>query len=509
MMNNLREKLIRSLSMFLVMFCLIGAGIFISASKASAGAPAEIRDCVVMVAESLRDVGTKNYQDGWTGSGFFVGNAGENPQYLVTNHHVIQHYLAAQEGKKGRYICYNQWTGQIYFYFDKAVIRVYFDENDFVEAYPVAYNEKSDVAVLRIEEATDKRKPLSVAAPTDDMVGDAVYAFGFPGLSDNDYKDAVSKRSKKDISVTSGLISRLVTQSGTGVREVQTDTEFWSGNSGGPLVTEDGVAIGITANYIRSNGKEMRYAVSMAEVLPLLNNNSVPYTSDGITDNGGSDEKNQGTGDDSSSENASSSDTGSGNDQNVTSAPNENTSSEVSSEEKSGLSTPVIIGIAAGVLVVIILIVVIVVLASKGKKNNSGGGNYGGNRSPVPPQPQGGMQIPPQPAPQGQMGAGGMVSVQGVSGMVAGRTYVPGPDGRITFGRQPACQVVFGSTDKNISGNHCVVYRQNGGIVLMDTGSTNGTFLENGTRLQANVAYPLNPGERFYLVNQNYMFMVK
>ena len=43
-------------------------------------------------------VGTHNGGSYSGGSGFFVGKTGENPQYIVTNMHVIQEYVQAGEG---------------------------------------------------------------------------------------------------------------------------------------------------------------------------------------------------------------------------------------------------------------------------------------------------------------------------------------------------------------------------------------------------------------------------
>ena len=42
------------------------------------------------------------------GSCFFVGKDGENPQYLVTNYHVIQDYYESGAGEIGDYVI--SWT---------------------------------------------------------------------------------------------------------------------------------------------------------------------------------------------------------------------------------------------------------------------------------------------------------------------------------------------------------------------------------------------------------------
>lgn len=156
----------------------------------------------------------------------------------------------------------------------------------------------------------------------------------------------------------------------------------------------------------------------------------------------------------------------------------------------------------AGAVVIVILAVLIIVLVMKKKRSEkelvNGAGGSGGVGNPSP------MNMGTQ-----QETMDFNLSVQGVSGQFAGKTYTQGRDGRIIFGRQPSCQVFFGESDENVSGNHCVLFKQDGAAMLMDLGSTNGTYLEDGTRLEENAAYALHAGERFYLVNKDYMFMIK
>lgn len=70
------------------------------------------------------------------------------------------------------------------------------------------------------------------------------------------------------------------------------------------------------------------------------------------------------------------------------------------------------------------------------------------------------------------------------------------------------CQVVYSTNAKGISGTHCKVTPSGEGIILTDLNSTNGTFLEDGTRLIPNVAVQLQNGQRFYLGNKQNMFSV-
>lgn len=73
---------------------------------------------------------------------------------------------------------------------------------------------------------------------------------------------------------------------------------------------------------------------------------------------------------------------------------------------------------------------------------------------------------------------------------------------KIIFGRDSSqCFAVYPKEVQGISRLHCSVEIKKGKVLLMDLGSTYGTFLEDGTRLKPNVPYYLNYGQSFYLVD--------
>ena len=199
--------------------------------------------------------GVMNY---WRGTGFFVGAAGEDPEYIVTNCHVVEEFILTGKAQGG------------------GTLHVLFDEDDEAEVYLVEYDAEKDIALLKLEEPTDKRISLPLRAPADEMLGDEVYAVGYPLAADMTVQ-AVSSFSPSDASVTTGSIGRLLTESGTGRRLIQTDTAISGGNSGGPLTDGTGAVLGI--NTAASNlDQNLFYAVSIAEVLPMLDRNNIPYT---------------------------------------------------------------------------------------------------------------------------------------------------------------------------------------------------------------------------------------
>lgn len=193
----------------------------------------------------------------WRGTGFFVGEEGENPEYIITNCHVVEEYILAGEALGG---------GELY---------VMFDESDQEEAYLVVYDYAKDVAVLKLAEPTEKRTPLLLKEENEEALGSEVYAVGYPLAADVTIQ-AVTSAGKNDATVTTGSISRFLTESGTGRKLIQTDVALSGGNSGGPLVNGEGAVIGVSTGGSKID-QNLFYAVSSSDVKFLLDQNNIPY----------------------------------------------------------------------------------------------------------------------------------------------------------------------------------------------------------------------------------------
>lgn len=98
--------------------------------------------------------------------------------------------------------------------------------------------------------------------------------------------------------------------------------------------------------------------------------------------------------------------------------------------------------------------------------------------------------------------------ISGISGPLAGKaidlTTTP-----IVIGRDPKeCNLIIPSSGGSISRRHCVVRFDGDGtnIVLEDLGSKNGTFLNDGRKLEPGMPHILKSGERFYLAQNDILF---
>lgn len=243
-------------------FFLCGAG---SSSSTSDNAVTKAKNSTVIVIIGASVDGS------WVpltrGTGFFVGESDTAPQYLLTNHHVVDYFIQLGSGE----------TMQLEQGTLKAGIRVYYSAEDYSEAYLIDYDSIKDLALIKLAKPAEDYKALQLCVPTEEMVGETVYAVGYPSISDNSVIDSVSQWTKEDVTVSKGIISRLSTTSGTGVRTVQTDAVFSGGNSGGPLVDENGSVIGLNTFYVSGSNTILYYAVNIDEAIPMLKTYSVPY----------------------------------------------------------------------------------------------------------------------------------------------------------------------------------------------------------------------------------------
>ena len=127
-------------------------------------------------------------------------------------------------------------------------------------------------------------------------------------------------------------------------------------------------------------------------------------------------------------------------------------------------------------------------------------------------KPQGAEQYEGGPAPEPGLPAAPAVttwSLYGRSGPLA-RTVVDLTTAPLIMGRDPKEANLIISSNPSISRRHCIIKIDNEkqNILLEDCGSKNGTFLENGTRLEMGRTYQLKGGDRFYLVTPDILFEV-
>jgi serine protease Do len=179
-----------------------------------------------LIQHLMKGVVTIKHTDGH-GSGFIVSDDG----YVITNYHVVK---------------------------DKKTVEVQFSESLKLMAEVVRSDDRYDIALLKINGAGFTA--LEMINSDSAIVGEDVFAIGTP----------------EDISlgqtVTKGIVS--------GKRKIaekvflQTDVTINRGNSGGPLLNEDGKVIGmVTMKLIGSGIEGIGFCVPTNTIIELLNLN--------------------------------------------------------------------------------------------------------------------------------------------------------------------------------------------------------------------------------------------
>ena len=96
---------------------------------------------------------------------------------------------------------------------------------------------------------------------------------------------------------------------------------------------------------------------------------------------------------------------------------------------------------------------------------------------------------------------------EGLSGYYAGQV-IPVKN-QMGFGRDAACDFRYPSEAGSISKVHCALIPAKDGVILVDLGSTCGTYLGTGERLKPHHNYLLKRGDNFFLSNPDQSFRIR
>ena len=181
--------------------------------------PAPAAD-VVAILPAMVEVVAQGPDGTVTGSGFIVDSSG----LAATCLHVIR---------------------------DATSVSVRLSSNEtFSDVGVVGFDADRDLAVLKFAGYGLPTVPLGDSELT--RVGDEIYAIGHPnGLADT---------------VTKGIVSAIRTVGG--IKIIQTDSAASPGNSGGPLINDDGEAIGVVSFKLK--GESLNFAIPINYVRGLL-----------------------------------------------------------------------------------------------------------------------------------------------------------------------------------------------------------------------------------------------
>ena len=447
----------RSISMMLVL--LLCALLAFPVQAAEKSAVSQARNGVVRIL-SVQPDGSAN-----VGSGFAVGEAGKPSSVFVTNQHVTAGAVAV-------YILLDdEWNAS-----PEPETSYQMDAEHSVRC-DVVYESGGypDYAILRAERVVTERVALSLMPASLAEPGEPVYALGFPGASDqvtNNYNATVDA-----VTVTTGTISRMAHMEETNTDVIQIDATINHGNSGGPLITEEGYVIGLNTYGMQEN---IYLAVQVDYVISRLDN----LIEIGVL--------------------------------------HDFTYTLVADREGSVSLLPTVLICLAVVAVAAVAAMVILrrgknaALAGKTAARTRGSGaaqNSAQVHKAAYPKTAP-ADVFPKTAPADPIGRTmpadilPQLRLVGTEGVFAGRRFAL--EGTLRLGRLPdQNDLVFPADTTGVSGRHCVVRLTNGGATLTDLGSSFGTFLSDGTRLQPNQAVELKVGDSFTLGSQKQRFTLE
>lgn len=208
------------------------------------------------------------------GSGFAVGQKGSTPEYFVTNWHVASAYLSE----------YN-------YAFDSDHVRIWIMLDNFtlsdVTGLPseatsvecsivrIAESGYPDYAILRAARPVTECKPLPIRSSESAKQGETVVALGCPAVVD----DLSATVGSNDITATRGTVARHMVMSAAGNTNVLLhDAVISGGNSGGPLIDENGNVIGLNTYGIVDSYSCAIYSEYVTQALDQM---GIPYMSAG------------------------------------------------------------------------------------------------------------------------------------------------------------------------------------------------------------------------------------
>jgi len=374
-----------------------------------------------------------------TGTGFAVGAAGQPVELIVTNCHVI----VDSAGN----LCDRVFV----------VLEDLKHEDTVLAATPVAYDANIDYAILAIEPIT-ARKPMVLLSSTQVERAETVYALGFPGVADglNDAGDILPS-TVEDITITRGIVSKTSAQF-NGVSYIQSDCTINGGNSGGPLVNEQGYCIGINT-FGAAQGDSTYGHIFIDYVMQVLDEAGVPYINAGSA-----------------------------------------RGAAASGQAAGGLS----VGSAIAIVAVVILLVISTIYMFKRAQNSTGRAGYVKKR--IVKQDPNAVPYETFAEYQARKQAEGF-TIRCVSGMFEGNEFTV--EDTILFGRDAVtCNIVYPDGTPGISTLHCKLMVSENGLTIMDLDSSYGTFLGDGTRLAPYQPFSLQSGDSFYLATRENAFTV-
>lgn len=511
------KKTQKLLSWFIVFaICIamfVGTSISVCASDV-AETPEECCDAIFQVCVYYEEPGSTPLWIGY-GSGFLI-----NENYLLTAAHVVW---------DDSYYSYANANGDLIKDYLHYYITLRSDVR--IEVYIVNMSNSNDMdfAIMQLDQPITNHKILELSNESPAVTSN-VFALGFPSLTEEG-RD-FSQFTTKDVTVSSGAVNSISTDNG--FYKVLHSANITGGNSGGPLIDEQGAVIGINTHYWTNYASTDFYASAITEIIPILNDLSIPYVLKGTED---------------TSETVDNAPTEALTEEVVDVAPQAETVEAqydivtpdiVNKEEKSGLSPVILIVIIVSALLLIGVIVLVVVLAAGKKKKTTAASAQrvpaGVAASPVAPSAA--HPTAPVAPPVAPFATAPAVSGAGETTVLsgAGETTLlnAGAGETSVLSMAPLCKLIHEKNNETISISkpdfsigkerarvdycisdnnsvsrlHARIVCKEGKFFIIDQNATNGTYVNN-VRSQPRREVEIKDGDQIKLSDEIFTFKVE
>lgn len=203
----------------------------------------------------------------WVGSGFAVGRSGQDSDVFLTNWHVVtaSGEYAVEDARIWILLddsTINPRTGEPTGAIECRVLKT-------TSGYP-------DFAVIQAMEPVHGFKALPLLPSDEAPDGAKIYALGYPAVVN---EHSATNSGVDDITITTGIVSRHMALSDAGdTKVILHDATINGGNSGGPLITAKGAAVGLnTYGFGKYTGNEYSCAVYIDYAMEALDNLGIHY----------------------------------------------------------------------------------------------------------------------------------------------------------------------------------------------------------------------------------------
>lgn len=267
--------LIVSLIMMFTMALPVGA----AGNTGAIPAVQEARKGVLRISTHYVD-GELGDMGGYVGTGFLIGST-SGAEYMITNAHVV-HFseadLAALSERVGRKVANDD---------PEVKLQVHVKADVTIGATVQHFSEQFDFAILKLSQPIYDRTPLTLYDSEDNLqTTQTVYALGFPEVANDRIQD-IRYFDTEDVNVTTGIVSKFAVNNN--INYILHEAKISGGNSGGPLVDQNGYVVGVNQMiYTDASGETIgdlafaeNYYMSfkITEVTSVLKALGIQYTS--------------------------------------------------------------------------------------------------------------------------------------------------------------------------------------------------------------------------------------